>query len=65
MTNPSDTDPTLATKTFAVIEDGVVVNCIVGYTKEVVEELTGKTCVEYQIVEPGWLYSEGIFSKPI
>ena len=36
-------------KTFAVIEDGVVVNKIHAESKEIAEEVTLKTCIEFTI----------------
>ena len=52
-------------KTFAVIEDGTVTNCIVAESKETAETQTEKTCIEYFLVTPGWNYSDGVFSPPI
>ena len=51
-------------KTFAVIENGVVVNCIVANNKEEAEELTQLQCVEYLNVEVGFHYENDVFSKP-
>lgn len=51
-------------KTFAVIENGVVVNCIVAESQETAESLTQLTCVEYLNVEVGLLYADGVFSIP-
>ena len=65
MVNSNEYDQSLPQKTFAVIDNGTVENCIVAYSQELAEELNpGKTCIEYFLVEPGWLYSEGVFSKP-
>lgn len=52
---------------FAVIEDGVVTNAIVADTVEVAEEVTGKTCVEYDDETPagiGWTYDGNTFTAP-
>jgi hypothetical protein len=51
-------------KTFAVIENGVVVNCIVATSKEEAEEATQLQCVEYLNVEVGFHYQNDVFSKP-
>jgi hypothetical protein len=37
---------------FAVINNGVVVNTILADSKEIAEEVTGLTCIEYEF-EPG------------
>lgn len=34
-------------KTFAVIENNIVINTIIADSKEIAEEVTNKTCVEY------------------
>jgi len=54
-------------KNFAVINDGVVENCIVADSIEVAQEVTGKDCVEYdstQNVSIGFSYSGGVFTNP-
>jgi hypothetical protein len=51
-------------KTFAVIKDGVVENCIVADSLDFAEEITGETCVEYFLVAPGWTYANGKFIEP-
>jgi hypothetical protein len=52
--------------TFAVINNGVVENCIVANSKAEAEEASeGLTCIEYFLVTPGWNYSDGVFSPPI
>jgi hypothetical protein len=38
--------------TFAVIENGIVENIIVADSKEIAEDATGKTCVEYTEKNP-------------
>ena len=50
--------------TFAVIDNGVVDNCIIAQSKEVAELITGKTCIEYFLVAPGWTYADGKFTDP-
>ena len=52
-------------KTFAVIENNVVVNCIVADNKEEAEQFTQLQCVEYLNVEVGFHYQNGVFSKPL
>lgn len=37
---------------FAVIEDGKVINTILADSKAIAEEITGKTCVEYDESDP-------------
>ena len=50
---------------FAVIEGKNVLNTILAESKEVAEELTGKTCIEFttEHAEPGGTYDKGIFTK--
>jgi hypothetical protein len=50
---------------FAVIDGESVLNTIVADSKEVAEEVTGKTCIEFtdQSAEPGGTYSGGVFIK--
>jgi len=43
--------------TFAVIENNTVTNIIVADTKQIAEEVTGMTCIEYT---NGWDYNNGI-----
>ena len=50
-------------KTFAVIKDGVVENCIVADSKEIAETQTGLECIEYFSVVPGWSYVDGVFAS--
>lgn len=53
--------------TFAVINNGVVENCIVADSLAIAEEVTGLTCVEYTQdteVSVGYLYDNGIFTNP-
>ena len=51
-------------KSFAVIKDGVVENCIVAESQAIAEEVTGLTCVEYFPVLPGWKYADNKFIQP-
>lgn len=51
-------------KTFAVIDAAKVVDFIISESKEQAEESTGKTCVEYFNVVPGWTYVDGTFISP-
>ena len=54
-------------KTFAVIKDGLVENCIVADSLEIAQEVTGLICVEYTLENPvdiGFIYAEGIFTNP-
>lgn len=48
-------------KTFAVIEDGTVINLIVAESLEIAEEVTGLVCVEYFIPKIGDEYIDGEF----
>jgi hypothetical protein len=52
---------------FAVINEGLVENCIVADSNEIAEEITGKTCIEYNeedVVGIGFTYSDGVFVNP-
>lgn len=53
---------------FAVIENGVVSNCIVAENLESAQAITEKTCVEYEPTNPhvkiGSTYSNGVFNDP-
>lgn len=51
-------------KTFAFIVNNVVENCIVAESKEQAENVQPGTYIEYFLVEPGWTYTDGIFSPP-
>jgi hypothetical protein len=54
--------------TYAVIEDGVVINTIVAESQEIAEEHTGKVCVEYTVEKPaliGWTYDGTTFTNPV
>jgi hypothetical protein len=53
--------------TFAVINEGVVENCIVADSLTIAEEVSGKTCVEYTLENPasiGFTYADGVFTDP-
>ena len=52
---------------FAVIDQGIVENCVEADSLEIAEEVTGKTCVAYEdssMVSPGFTYAGGIFTNP-
>jgi hypothetical protein len=40
---------------FAVIENGIVQNVIIADTKEIAEEVTGLTCIEYTSENPAYI----------
>ena len=40
---------------FAVINNNVVENIIVADTKEIAEQFTGKTCIEYTDLNPAYI----------
>lgn len=49
---------------FAIIENEIVINAIVAESKAIAEEITGKTCVEFNVTdsaEPGGTYVGGVF----
>ena len=50
---------------FAVIQDDIVNNIIIAESKEIAEQVTGKTCIEYDTeqVDIGNLYIDGAFIK--
>ena len=53
--------------TFAVINEGVVENCIVADSLEIAQEITGLACVEYtseNSVSVGFTYADGVFTDP-
>ena len=53
--------------TFAVINEGIVENCIVADSLEIAQEVTGLTCVEYTSENPagiGFAYADGVFTDP-
>ena len=58
--------------TYAVIKDGIVINTIVGESKEEVESIIGLTCIEY-VSDPsaanldpniGDAWDGNVFTKP-
>jgi hypothetical protein len=52
---------------YAVIEEGLVVNVIVADSKEIAEEVTGKTCIEYTEENPSgidWTWDGTSFIMP-
>ena len=54
-------------KTFAIIEDQVVVNVIVAESLEIANELTGQVCVEYTEENPahiGLTFDGEFFEQP-
>lgn len=55
-------------KNFAVIENNIVINVIVADSKEIAEEATNQTCVEYTNENPagiGWTYNGVSFDAPV
>jgi len=49
----------------AIIDDGIVENCVVVESLEDLNSLfPGKTHVEYFLVAPGWTYVDGKFTNP-
>lgn len=56
--------------TFAVIDNGVVENIIVADSQEIAESVTikeetpNKICIEFQQIQPGWTYDDGVFNPP-
>lgn len=53
---------------YAVIEGNVITNVIVADTKEVAEQVTNSTCVEYTVENPagiGWTYDGEKFIAPV
>jgi len=52
---------------FAVLVDNIVENIIVADSKEVAEQATGKTCIEYteeNLTSIGWTYDGTTFVAP-
>lgn len=49
---------------FAVIDGSLVINTILAESKEIAEQITGKTCVEFttEPAEVGGTYSNGEFA---
>lgn len=55
-------------KTYAVIENNKVVNVIVADSKEIAEEITNLTCIEYAAnsgVGIGWTYDGTNLARPV
>lgn len=53
---------------FAVLDGINVINIIVAESKEIAEEVTGKTCIEYtneNIAGVGFNYIDGQFIEPV
>jgi hypothetical protein len=53
---------------YAVIENNVVTNIIVCDSKEIAEQVTGLTCIEYTEENPaaiGWTYDGSVFTAPV
>lgn len=53
---------------FAVIENGIVENTILADSKEIAEQLTGKTCVAFDdtnIAHIGYGYNGSTFEQPV
>jgi hypothetical protein len=54
--------------TFAVLENNLVNNIIIADSKEIAEEVTNSTCVEYTAENPvgiGWTYDGSVFTAPV
>lgn len=54
-------------KMYAVIENGIVLNCIIAYDLETAELVSEHTCVEYTIdnlAHIGLKYENGTFEQP-
>jgi hypothetical protein len=55
-------------KTFAIIENGVVVNVVVGDSLANIKSLLKVDCVEYTEANPagiGWSYDGTVFTAPV
>jgi len=55
-------------KTFAVIENGLVSNVVVGDSLASIKSLLGADCVEYTEERPagiGWSYDGSVFTAPV
>jgi len=54
---------------YAVVNDGTVINVIIAESQEIAEEVTGLTCVEYENSPAapgiGWSYDGATFTAPI
>jgi hypothetical protein len=52
---------------FVIIKDEIVENIIVAESKEIAEEVTGKTCVEYDDANPAHIglgFNGTVFEQP-
>jgi hypothetical protein len=49
---------------FAVIDGTNVINTILAESKEIAEQITGKTCIEFtnELAETGGTYIDGVFA---
>lgn len=55
-------------KTYAVIQNNKVINVIVADSKEIAEEVTNFTCIEYTSdsgVGIDWIYDGTNFARPV
>lgn len=55
-------------KNFAVLDNNTVVNTIVADTKEIAEQVTNATCIEYNEANPagiGYHYDGEMFIQPL
>lgn len=53
--------------TYAILENNLVTNVIIADTLQIAEEVTGKTCIEYDDENPagiGWTYDGEKFIAP-
>lgn len=52
---------------FAVIEGSLVINTILAESKEIAEQVTGKTCVEFttEPADVGGTYLDGVFTQSV
>lgn len=53
--------------TYAIVENNLVTNVIIADTVEIAEQVTGKTCIEYNESNPagiGWTYDGKKFIAP-
>ena len=54
--------------TFAVLSNNLVTNIIVADSKEIAEQATASTCVEYtadNFAGIGWTYDGSVFTAPV
>ena len=53
-------------KNFAVIDDETkeVIDLMMEVSQSAAETVTGKTCIEYVRVRPGYTYVNGVFAPP-